>query len=131
VTEVDVGRITFVTFHNPDGTVRRIDVHDAALTATYTLDGTDTSVTLFYSNVIRIFTATTQSDDGSTFREVDQFVGLNYIIRPSEGPPIVSAGRGVFTVTATFDGSGNLVKLEFTEQTTPHLAHVTDVLCAL
>jgi len=60
VTEVDVGRITFVTFLNPDGTVKRVDVHDAALTATYTLDGTDTSVTLFYSNVIRIFTATTQ-----------------------------------------------------------------------
>jgi hypothetical protein len=131
VTEVDVGRITFLTFRNPDGTVKRVDVHDPALTATYTLDGTDTSVTLFYSNVIRISTATTQSEDGSTFTEVDQFLGLNYIIRPSEGPPIVSAGRGVFTIAATFDESGNLVKLEFTERLTPHLAHVTDVLCAM
>ncbi|HEX6658378.1 MAG TPA: hypothetical protein VF065_09875 [Ilumatobacter sp.] len=47
MTELDVGRITFVTILNPDGTVKCVDVHDPAVTATYTLDGTDKSVTLF------------------------------------------------------------------------------------
>jgi hypothetical protein len=47
IVQHDVGRITFTTFFNPDGSPSRFTIHDAAVTSTLTNTDTGATLTLF------------------------------------------------------------------------------------
>jgi hypothetical protein len=125
----DVGRITFTAFFNPDGPfLKAFMIHDPALTSTLTNTETGATLTLFYSNldVVR------QSFDPTTgvLTVTESFNGLNFIIRGTDGPPLVSAGRGVITFLITFDADGNPIFSDVRESSTPKIVHLTQILCA-
>lgn len=125
----DVGRITYTAFFNPDGPfLRAFMIHDAALTSTITNTETGATLTLFYSNL----DVTRQSFDPETgvLTVTESFNGLNFIIRGTDGPPLVSAGRGVITFLVRFDADGNPILSDFRQTSTPNLVHLTQVLCA-
>lgn len=129
VTEVDVGRITSTTFFNTDGTVKRFVLRDPAITSTFTLKGGN-SLTFFVSNIVLISSTTTTSPNGSTYTEVDKYVGLNYIYTTPDGRMITSAGRGTLTYMVSYDARGKIVSEDLSDSATPNLAHVTDIICA-
>lgn len=127
IVEHDVGRMTFTLFFNPDGSVR-ITAHETAITQTLTNTETGATLTNFFSQAV---SARNSFDPASGAITVTESVnGLNFIIRGTDGPPLVSAGRGVVTFLITFDANGNPVVTKTAETSTPNLAHLTQLLCA-
>jgi hypothetical protein len=123
----DVGRITFTEFFNPDGSVRAATMHDIAITETLTNTETGATLTIFYSNFLDARISVDRKSGAITVTE--SFNGLNFIIEGTDGPPLVSAGRGVITLVITFDANGNPVVTR-TDTSTPNLVHLTQLLCA-
>jgi hypothetical protein len=128
IVQHDVGRITFTSFFNADGSLRAFTVHDAAVTSTFTNTETGATLTGFYSNL-----------DSSQFRfdpatgiltATESFNGLNLLVRGTGEAPFVSAGRAVVTFRIMFDADGNGTVIDVTQVATPKMFHLTQVLCS-
>jgi hypothetical protein len=124
----DVGRITFTSFFNPDGSLRAFTVHDAAVTSTLTNTETGATLTGFYSNL----DASKFSFDPSTdiFTVEESFNGLNILIRDAGGAPFVYAGRALVTFRIKVDSEGNGTLIDVTQVATPKMVHLTQLLCS-
>jgi hypothetical protein len=97
----DVGREQIFFF-----TPKLVSAEKFVGTTTYTNVDTGTSVVVGAAPRVKIF----------GFEEKAVFTGLNYRIRTSDGQ-LVSSGRGVLTPAG--------------ETATPHLTHLTEVICGL
>ena len=128
IVQHDVGRITFTSFFNPDGSLRAFTVHDAAVTTTLTNTATGATLTGFYSNL----DASNFSFDPATgvLTWTESFNGLNILVKGTGGAPFVSAGRAVVTLRFTFDADGNGILLDETQVATPKMFHLTQLLCS-
>jgi hypothetical protein len=128
ITDHDVGRITFTSFVNADGTPRAFTTHDAATTTTLTNTETGATLTLFYSN----FVDARLSVDPRTgvITELVSFNGLNFLGETLDGTPFVSAGRAELTFLVTFDADGNPIFTPTGVSETPKIVHLTQLLCA-
>jgi hypothetical protein len=126
--EHDVGRITFTTFLNADGTLRAFGTHDAAITSTITNTDTGATLTFFYSN----FVHEQISVDSATGALTDTLSlnGLNFIIQSPDGPPLVSAGRVVVTLLVTFDADGNPIFTVTGITSTPNIVGLSQFICS-
>lgn len=127
IVEHDVGRITYTDHRNPDGSPKAFTIHYAAITQTLTNTATGATLTNFYSQVQAVRTSVDPESGAITVTA--SVTGLNFIIRASDEPPLVSAGRGVITFLVTFDANGNEV-VTTTVTETPNLLHLTQLLCA-
>jgi hypothetical protein len=128
IVEHDVGRITYTSFFNPDGSLRAFTVHDAAVTTTLTNTETGATLTGVYSNL----DATQISFDPSSgvVTLTESFNGLNILLRGTGGAPFVSAGRAVVTYRFRFDSEGNAILIDVTQVATPKMVHLTQLLCS-
>jgi hypothetical protein len=124
----DVGRITYTAFFNRDGSLKAFTTHDAAISSSVTDATTGKTLQVFYSNVV-IQRDTIDPVTGVITITLG-FNGLNFIIQGTSGPPLVSAGRAVETVTLTFDSEGNPTLTEVGSTATPNMMHLTQVLCS-
>jgi hypothetical protein len=123
----EVGRRTFTDFFNPDGSLKATTIHDTAITQTLTNTETGATLTNFFSQFIDVRIKVDRRSGAITVTE--SINGLNFIIEGTDGPRVVSAGRGVITFLITFDANGDPV-ITVTETSTPNLVHLTQLLCA-
>jgi hypothetical protein len=115
VVEHDVGVIRSTLLPN-----NRAHIQQSGRT-TLTNPETGTSVSIRTAGT---FTTSFKAiDENGSFSITTTFTGLDYKVLGADGA-VLSAGRGVETLTLIFDENGNFVDIRFGESATPNLEHL-------